>query len=148
MVVDASVVVTLVLGGTASETIAARLAWTGARCRAPHLLDLEVAQALRRLVRSGRCEPARAELALVRLRRLGLEYHPHGPLLPRIWELRGNLSAYDAAYVALAEALDAPLLTADHRLAAAPGHRARIEVLGTPGIREPRLRPRRRAATR
>lgn len=148
MVLDASAVVTLLLGGSAGAAVAARLQWAPGPRRAPHVLDLEVAQTFRRLTRAGRVDDPTAAACLRDFRDLGLEYHPHGPLLPRIWELRDNLTAYDAAYVALAEALDAPLLTADARLAAAPGHRARIEVLGTPGVREPRPRVRRRLAIR
>jgi predicted nucleic acid-binding protein len=83
------------------------------------LLDLEIAQALRRYARTGQIPTERCRAALEDLCELPLIRHPHDILLPRIWELRNNLSAYDAAYVALAEALDAPLLTRDERLASA-----------------------------
>ena len=96
---------------------------------APHLIDMEVTQVLRRYAASGRVEPARCRDALDSLLDLPLDRYPHGVLLPRVWQLRHNLTAYDAVYVALAEALDATLLTRDRRLAAAPGHRARIELV-------------------
>ncbi len=96
---------------------------------APHLLDLEVAQVLRRYCLAGDLEPARAEEALADLTALGIDRYSHELFLARIWELRHNITAYDAAYIALAEELSAPLLTADRRLAEAPGHSAVIEVL-------------------
>ena len=96
---------------------------------APHLLDLEVAQVLRRYCLTGDLEPARAQEALVDLTALEIDRYSHELFLPRVWELRHNITAYDAAYVALAEELAAPLLTADRRLAEAPGHSAVIEVL-------------------
>lgn len=95
---------------------------------APHLLDTEVAQVLRRFVREGSVSADRAEIALTILADAAIARHPHYHLLPRIWELRHNLSAYDAAYVALAELLDASLLTRDRKLAAAPGHHVQIEL--------------------
>lgn len=96
---------------------------------APHLIDLEVSQALRRYVSSGVLEERRARLALDYLAELGLLRYPHDLFLPRIWALRENLTAYDAVYVALAEALPARLLTLDRRLARAPGIAAEVEVL-------------------
>jgi predicted nucleic acid-binding protein len=95
---------------------------------APHLLDLEVAQVLRRLARQGTVSDQRAEAALQALFQLRVVRYPHLNLLPRVWHLRHNLSAYDAAYVALAEKLGAPLITRDSRLAAASGHSAVIEL--------------------
>ena len=83
---------------------------------------------IRRYAAHGDIDSARGHLALAVLADFPVRRYPHDFLLPRIWELRNNLTAYDAAYVALAEALDAPLLTRDGRLAAATGHRARIEV--------------------
>jgi len=96
---------------------------------APHLLDIEVAQVVLRYTAAGelnpeRCREARADLADFRLLR-----YPHDFLLPRVWELRHNLTAYDAVYVALAKALGAPLLTCARRLAAAPGHHAQVELV-------------------
>jgi predicted nucleic acid-binding protein len=87
----------------------------------PHLADAEIAHALRAQVRRGRVDPGDAGRALGRWARLGVRRHPAVGLLPRIWALRDNVTAYDATYVALAEALRCPLLTGDARLAAAPG---------------------------
>lgn len=95
----------------------------------PHLLDLEVAQVLRRFVREGRLTPTRAEIALHDLMDARLIRHGHAPLLPRIWQMRNNLTAYDAAYLALAELLDAVLLTRDRKLSSAAGHHACIECI-------------------
>jgi predicted nucleic acid-binding protein len=91
------------------------------RLVAPALIDLEVASAWRGQVRAGRLSAGRAKAAFSDLAALPLEHAPHGPLMGRIWELRDNLSAYDASYVALAESLDTTLLTGDERLARAPG---------------------------
>jgi len=99
------------------------------RLHAPHLLDIEVTQVLRRLVRQKEIALARADQALEDLSHLVLERHDHLSLVPRVWQLRDSLTAYDAAYVALAEALDAPLLTSDAKLAGAHGHRATIELI-------------------
>jgi predicted nucleic acid-binding protein len=96
---------------------------------APHLLDVEVAQVLRRHVAAGTIAVSRAEVALQDLLDLRVRRYPHGLFLRRVWELRDNLTAYDALYVALAEALDATLLTCDRKLALAPGHRAHVEVM-------------------
>lgn len=95
---------------------------------APHLLDVEVVQALRRLEAAGAIDARRGREALEDLNLLRLVRHPHAPLLDRMWAMRHNLTAYDALYVALAEVLDAPLVTTDRRLASAPGHDARVEV--------------------
>jgi predicted nucleic acid-binding protein len=94
---------------------------------APHVIDLEVANALRGLVRGGQTSEYLASIALETLDDLDLERYPHVQLLPRVWALRASLNAYDAAYVALAEVLDAPLVTTDAGLARSRGHRARIE---------------------
>jgi predicted nucleic acid-binding protein len=96
---------------------------------APQLLDIEITQVLRRLVRQKEITVARAELALQDLADLVVERHAHQALIPRIWQLRDSLSAYDGAYVALAEALAAPLLTCDAKLAGAHGHRATVELV-------------------
>ena len=93
-----------------------------------HLLDVEFVQVLRRLVREGTLPSARAEEAIDDLMALRITRYSPALLLNRIWQLRQNLSAYDAAYVALAEELKAPLITRDQKLAAAPGHSASIEV--------------------
>ena len=96
---------------------------------APHLLDVEVAQVLRRYVRDKTITPQRGQEALEDLGDLPLNRYPHDFLIPRVWELRATLTAYDAIYVALAELLDAPLLTCDGRIASAPGHHANIDVI-------------------
>ena len=96
---------------------------------APHLLDLEVAQVLRRYCASGEMDAERGREALRDLADIPISRYPHDVFLPRIWELRPNMTAYDAAYVALAETLPAPLLTRDTRLASAPGHAAIIELI-------------------
>jgi len=95
----------------------------------PHLLDVEIAQVLRRYVREKIITASRGEEALQDLHDLPLNRYPHDILMPRVWELRAVLTAYDAVYVALAELLDAPLVTCDHRIALAPGHRAAVEVI-------------------
>ncbi len=96
---------------------------------APHLLDVEVAQVIRRYWRAGDLTAARGEEALRDLADLPIQRYPHEPLLDRIWQLRNNLTAYDAAYVALAEGLDAEFLTLDKALARIPGVRISIEVI-------------------
>jgi len=96
---------------------------------APDLLDLEVAQVLRRYCASGEMDAERGREALRDLADIPINRYPHDVFLPRIWELRPNMTAYDAAYVALAETLPAPLLTRDTRLASAPGHAAIIELI-------------------
>lgn len=109
--------------------VARRILATPERLHAPHLLDVEVAQVLRHQVATGIVPVGRAREALQDLSDLRIRRYPHVLFLRRIWELRDNLTAYDAVYVALAEALDAPLLTCDGKLALAPGHRARVEVI-------------------
>jgi predicted nucleic acid-binding protein len=98
---------------------------------APQLLDIEITQVLRRLVRQKELALSRAAQALQDLADLLIERHDHQPLVQRIWQLRDSLSAYDGAYVALAEALAAPLLTCDAKLAGARGHRATIELVAS-----------------
>jgi predicted nucleic acid-binding protein len=127
IVVDASVVVGLLEDSPQGEQLRRRLA--GELLSAPELLDLEVVMVWRRLARAGRLEQRRALQALSDLDELELRRARIRLLIPRIWELRDNLSAYDASYVALAEALDAPLLTADARLTRATGPRCRFELV-------------------
>jgi predicted nucleic acid-binding protein len=124
IVVDASAAVSALLNAGL-----ARRALAEDQVHVPHLIDAEVASALRRGVAAGRVEPDLAWSALDRWRRLGMARHPVFPLLERIWELRENLSAYDASYVALAEALGCALLTADLRLSKAPGLRCPVTVV-------------------
>ncbi len=136
IVVDASALLEALLRTPAAPAVENRLFDPRESLHAPHLIDLEVAQVLRRYAAAGEIAADRGREALDDLAALTLRRYPHEFLLPRVWELRRNLTAYDAAYVALAEALDAPLLTCDRRLAAAAGHRARVEVVrgsGRPG---------------
>ena len=128
IVVDASVLApALADDGLDGDTARARL--RGEVLAAPELVDLESASVIRRLQREGALDERRAVLALTDLRELPLRRARHVPLLERCWELRDNLTVYAAAYVALAEALDVTLLTADARLARAPGTRCRTELL-------------------
>jgi len=127
IVLDASAVLEVLLRTPVARAIEARLFAAGESLHAPHLLDVEVAQVLRRYAAAGSLDADRGREALVDLVDLPITRYPHHLFLPRIWELRHNVTAYDAAYLALAEALQAPLLTCDARLAAAPGHRARVE---------------------
>ena len=129
IVVDASALVELLLQTQAAAFVGERIRKEKETLHAPHLLDLEVAQVLRRYVRRREISSERCRTALQDLVEFPLIRHPHVILLDRIWELRDSVTAYDAAYVSLAEALDAPLLTRDERLAAAPGHSARIELI-------------------
>lgn len=129
MILDASAILELLLGSFPGRKLAQRLRSPEIQLHAPHLVDVEVAQAIRRYVLSGQLSEERGRVALQGLADLDLERHPHRLFLPRIWALRENLTAYDAAYVALAEVLDAPLVTSDRRLAKAPGTRAKIELL-------------------
>jgi predicted nucleic acid-binding protein len=128
IVLDASVALELLLDSPRGERARSRISET-ATLHAPHLLDLEVAQSLRRYERLGQLATERARGALWDLLEMPIDRYPHDPLLPRIWALRTNATAYDAAYIALAEALDATLLTTDSKMASVPGHRARVEVV-------------------
>ncbi|MBL8138407.1 MAG: type II toxin-antitoxin system VapC family toxin [Acidobacteria bacterium] len=132
IVLDASAVVELVLATSAGRTVAMRISNPALSLHAPHLLDVEVAQALRRCAASRLIDEGVAAHALAALHDLDLERHPHDALLERVWALRCNLTAYDAVYVALAEALGAVLLTCDARLARAPGLGANVELVTHP----------------
>lgn len=124
IVVDASAVLDALLNdGAARRTLAVE------DLHAPHLIDPEVASGLRRRVGAGQLTPALGSGALDAWRRLGVTRYPAIGLLDRVWALRENVSSYDACYIALAELLDCPLLTADARLARAPGPRCVITVL-------------------
>jgi predicted nucleic acid-binding protein len=129
IVIDASAVLELLLRTERGERVEARALATEERLAAPHLLDVEVAQALRRLTALREVTGRRAEQALEAFLDLQIERFAHTDLLPRLWRLRASLSAYDAVYVALAEALDASLLTCDTKLGRSHGHRASIEVV-------------------
>lgn len=128
IVLDASAAVALLLQIQPSATaIGERLDRTGESLHTPAIFDAEVLQVIRRHWLRKLISPSRARLALDDLRNLGIRRYPNVPLLDRMWDLRQNLSAFDAAYIALAEALDAPLITTDARLARAPRHRASVE---------------------
>ena len=129
IVADASVVLELLLQTPRAAAIDARLFRRGESIHAPALIDIEVAQVLRRYLHRAELDQARARASMQLLAAMPLMRYHHEPLLPRIWELRENLTAYAAAYVALAEGLRAPLVTCDARLARAAGPRATIEVI-------------------
>jgi predicted nucleic acid-binding protein len=127
VVVDASALVEVLTAGRARDALSARL--RREELHAPYLIDVEVTQVLRRLERTRARDPFLCSEAVRMLRSMSLWREPHEPLLLRCWELRANLSAYDAVYVALAETLEVPLITCDAKLKGAPGHHARIELL-------------------
>jgi predicted nucleic acid-binding protein len=129
IVVDASAVLEALLRTPAARAVERRLFEPSQTLHVPHLIDVEVAQVVRRYAANREIDVARGRMALADLADFPMQRYPHDFLLPRVWELRNNLTAYDAVYVALAEALDAPLLTRDKRLAASPGHHARIELV-------------------
>lgn len=129
IVLDASALVELLLDTPSGRAIATRIADPALGLHIPHLADVEVAQALRRYAKAGELDASAAALALEDLSALDLQRHAHEPFLDRIWELRHNLSAYDAVYLALAEVLNAVLLTCDARLSGAPGAARRIELV-------------------
>ena len=128
IVVDASVLA-IALGDDGPEGDQARARLRGERLTAPELVDLEVASVWRRQIQAGAIDSRRAQLALTDLHALPLRRAPHRQLLARCWELRNDLTIYDASYVALAEALNVLLLTGDRRLGRTAGPRCQIEVL-------------------
>jgi predicted nucleic acid-binding protein len=129
IVIDASALLEFLLQTSLGARVEARLFRENDELHAPHLVDVEITQGLRRLVRSGEVSASRAVEAIADLTDLDLHRHPHLDLLSRVWKLRDNISAYDAMYVALAEALEGTMVTCDGPLSTAPGHRARIEVI-------------------
>ena len=129
IVIDASAEVAILLNiGQDVERIRSRIARQGETLHVPHLFEIEILHALRSLTLRGTVPSERARLALDRLRDTRFVRYPHTALMERMWALRENLTAYDAAYIALAEALDAPLVTTDARLTRASGVRAAVEV--------------------
>ena len=128
VVVDASVLVTA-LGDDGADRDQPRGRLRGERLAVPELVDPEVASVLRRLLLAGLLPLRRAELAMSDLAALALRRVPYRPPLPRLWQLRQNLTVYDAVYVALAELLGTTLLTADSRLAGAPGLGCEVELV-------------------
>jgi predicted nucleic acid-binding protein len=129
IVLDASAAIEWLLQSPAGIKIERRLFSPSESLHAPHLLDVEVAQVLRRYVRENIISAQRGQEALEDLTDVPLSRYPHDFLIPRVWELRATLTAYDAVYVALAELLDAPLLTCDGKIASASGHSANVEVV-------------------
>jgi predicted nucleic acid-binding protein len=129
IVVDASALLEFLLQTPIGVRVEARLFRDTDELHAPHLVDVEVVQGLRRLVRMGEVSSGRADEAIQDLADLDLHRHPHVDLLSRAWKLRDNVSAYDAMYVALAEAIEAIMVTCDRPLAKAPGRGTRIEAI-------------------
>lgn len=129
IVVDASVIAPALADDDIDGDLA-RKRLRGERLVAPEVLDLEVVSVFRKALLAGKLDERRAALALGDLVDLNLERVSHRSLLPRIWELHQNVTPYDAVYVALAETIGVPLVTADRRLAQAPGLRCVIECLG------------------
>jgi predicted nucleic acid-binding protein len=129
IVVDASAVLEVLLRTPVASAIERRLFAPGEALHAPHLIDIEITHVLRRYAAAGDMSAERGLEALEDLADLSVRRYPHDIFLPRVWELRANLTAYDAVYVALAEALGAPLLTRDRRIANAARHHARVEVV-------------------
>ncbi|TAH39248.1 MAG: PIN domain-containing protein [Planctomycetota bacterium] len=129
IVVDASAMIELLLRKQAASPIETRLLGAGASLHAPHLLDLEVAQVLRRFRASRELSVTRAAEALEDYLDLPIRRHSHEILLPRIWQLRGRVTAYDASYLALAESLEAPLVTCDRGMARVSGCTADVVVV-------------------
>ncbi len=127
LVVDTSAALTALVGRQPAAGLVERLSQDG-DLHAPHLIDTEVLHALRRLTIAGEISEDRAADARTDFADLALVRYPHQPLSDRVWELRHNLTAYDATFVALAEALETPLITCDARLASAPGSRTHIEL--------------------
>ncbi len=128
IVLDASAAVDWLLQTPAGRLVENRIYSRNETLHAPHLLDLEVAQVLRRLVAQGVVTGFRAQQAVEDLLDLRITRYPHDVLLSRVWQLRHNFSAYDAAYITLAEELRAVLVTRDGRLASNSGHSASIEL--------------------
>ena len=129
IVVDASAVTELLLQTKLGIRVEQRVYGKDETLHAPHLLDVEVLSALRRLVHAGEVPAERAEEAIDDLALLRIIRHGHLDLATRAWEVRRNLTAYDAMYVALAESLDATVVTCDRGLAAAHGHSARVDTI-------------------
>lgn len=129
IVLDASAAIEWLLQSPIGIKIGKRIFSVSESLHAPHLLDVEVAQVLRRYVREKLITAQRGREALEDLGDLQLNRYPHEFLLPRVWELRATLTAYDAVYVALAELLDAALVTCDRRIASASSHSAKVEVI-------------------
>lgn len=129
IVIDASALLEVLLVTEAGVRIQDRVFRKGETLHAPHLIDVEIAQVIRRYGLAGEVDEVRGEEALEDLADFPMARYPHHVLLPSIWALRGRVTAYDASYVALAQALGAPLLTRDKRLAAAAAGTAKVELV-------------------
>jgi len=129
IVVDASALLEALLRTPAAAAVEQRLFEPGQSLHALQLLDVEAAQVVRRYAANGAIEPERGRTALVDLADFPIRRYPHAFLLSRVWQLRNNLTAYDAVYVALAEVLDAPLLTRDRHLADTASRHVRVELV-------------------
>ncbi|MFZ5619260.1 MAG: type II toxin-antitoxin system VapC family toxin [Pseudomonadota bacterium] len=129
IVIDASLALELFLVTPRAASIEKRLDDAGRGLVAPEVIDLEILQTLRRLARDNRLPAFRVEAALDIFRHAPIERYSHRLLHARIWALKENLTAYDAAYFALAELIDAPLWTRDEKFRSVPGHGVRIEIL-------------------
>ena len=129
IVVDASAVLELLLRTEKGVKVQERVLDSEESLHAPHLIDIEVTQTLRRLVSLKEITAARGKQALEDHIALNIKRAEHKDLLDRVWSLRDSITAYDAAYVALAEILDAPLITCDAKLARSHGHKARLELI-------------------
>ena len=129
IVLDASAAVEFLLATERGERVAGRIGSRDESLHSPHVLDLEVASAMRRWVRQGRIPAARAGALLEDLLDMPVVRYPHDVLLPGIWALRSHASAYDAAYLVLARSLPAPVVTCDARMTGIPGHGAIVEVI-------------------
>jgi predicted nucleic acid-binding protein len=129
IVVDASAVVDLLLQNEKGKKVAARILDPEETLHVPHLIEVEVTQVLRRFTLAGELTEGRGREALSDLADLPFVRYPHTEFLQRAWDMRSSMSAYDAVYVALAEALEAPLLTTDGKLSRTHGHGAQIELV-------------------
>lgn len=135
IVIDASVLVDALVGVDVVADEARGRLTDDRDLHVPHLVDMEVTNSIRGLRIANVIDETRAVSAIDDLQQLDLSRYPHGPLLRRVWELRGNLTAYDAVYVALAEALETVLVTCDARITRAPGLRCDVQLLGAAGQR-------------
>jgi len=129
IIVDASAVLEFLFATPTGAAVGARITDAAEEVAAPCLLDIEVAHVVRRWFLTGAIDEERGAKAVEHLGRLNVRRWPHEPLFPRIWTLRHNLTAYDAAYVSLAESLGAPLLTCDRSLVGVPGIRCPVEMI-------------------
>lgn len=132
IVMDASAALEYLLDTDAGREVSRLMASRAPTVHSPHLIDLEVTSAVRRLVLKGAVDADRGQQAIEQMAGLDIQRYSHQTLLPRVWALRANLSAYDASYVALAEALDAPLFTCDAKLAASSAGTAEIQMVESP----------------